>query len=45
MLLNDLDAAVESFKRALELEPNDGWGLFKFHDFSFRSLPLFIDAF
>ncbi|RZC11586.1 Peptidyl-prolyl cis-trans isomerase CYP40 isoform A [Glycine soja] len=24
MLLNDLDAAVESFKKALELEPNDG---------------------
>lgn len=24
MLLNDLDAALDSFKRALELEPNDG---------------------
>ncbi|WVZ25772.1 hypothetical protein V8G54_004316 [Vigna mungo] len=24
MLLNDLDSAVESFKKALELEPNDG---------------------
>ncbi|KAK3155354.1 hypothetical protein QOZ80_2BG0202140 [Eleusine coracana subsp. coracana] len=24
MALNDIDAAVESFKRALELEPNDG---------------------
>jgi len=26
MALNDIDAAVESFKRALELEPNDGKG-------------------
>lgn len=24
MALNDVDAAVESFKKALELEPNDG---------------------
>lgn len=24
MALNDVDAAVESFKNALELEPNDG---------------------
>lgn len=24
MALNDIDAAVESFKKALELEPNDG---------------------
>jgi cytochrome c-type biogenesis protein CcmH/NrfG len=24
MALNDIDAAVVSFKRALELEPNDG---------------------
>lgn len=23
--LNDIDAAVESFRKALELEPNDGW--------------------
>lgn len=30
MLLNDLDAAVESFKKALELEPNDGSCLLKF---------------
>lgn len=24
MVLNDIDAAVESFKKALTLEPNDG---------------------
>lgn len=24
MALNDIDAAVESFKKALNLEPNDG---------------------
>lgn len=24
MALNDIDAAVESFKRALDLEPTDG---------------------
>lgn len=24
MALNDIDAAVESFKKALDLEPNDG---------------------
>lgn len=24
MALNDIDSAVESFKKALELEPNDG---------------------
>lgn len=24
MALNDVDAAVESFKNALEIEPNDG---------------------
>lgn len=24
MALNDLDAAVENFKKALEMEPNDG---------------------
>lgn len=24
MALNDIDAAAESFKKALELEPNDG---------------------
>ena len=24
MALNDVDAAVESFKKALDLEPNDG---------------------
>lgn len=24
MALNDIDAAVESFKKAVELEPNDG---------------------
>lgn len=35
MLLNDLDAAVESFKKALELEPNDGSCLFKFWVFIF----------
>lgn len=25
MALNDIDAAVESFKKALDLEPSDGW--------------------
>lgn len=29
MALNDIDAAVESFKKALQLEPNDG----KYHTF------------
>lgn len=29
MALNDLDAAVESFEKASELEPNDGkWNTF-----------------
>lgn len=34
MALNDLDAAVESFKKALELEPNDGRWLFEFFVFT-----------
>lgn len=37
MLLNDLDSAVESFKKALELEPNDGSCLFKFVECLFHS--------
>jgi len=37
MLLNDLDSALESFKKALELEPNDGSCLFKFDVFLFHS--------
>ena len=30
MALNDIDGAVESFKKALELEPNDGQWFFLF---------------
>jgi Tfp pilus assembly protein PilF len=30
MTLNDIDGAVESFKKALELEPNDGQWFFLF---------------
>lgn len=28
MALNDIDSAVESFKKALDLEPNDGNSFF-----------------
>jgi hypothetical protein len=41
MALNDIDAAVESFQNALDLEPSDGLSLYS----SLRILLLAIDVY
>lgn len=41
MALNDINGAVDSFKKALELEPNDGKKIFHVLTFSFYVVPNF----